>query len=124
MGARLSSDTILPQTAKIVSTWKENADFALGATKLKDFEDKSAEVLTMDEAIDDLRVKLTGMIDRRDTAVGELNDMNVRARAGFKAIYGGDSPQYKQAGGTPTSERKARTSRVIQSAATPNAVPA
>jgi hypothetical protein len=35
----------------------------------------------------------------------------MRARAGFKAVYGADSVQHKQAGGTPTSERKARTPR-------------
>ena len=34
-----------------------------------------------------------------------LSDLVQRARAGFKAVYGPDSTQYEQAGGTRRSER-------------------
>ena len=105
----ISSDTVQADAARIISTWKENPGFALGDLKVTDFETRSAEVTTMDDEINALRVRLTGMVERRDTANVELHALNVRARAGFKAIYGADAPQYKQAGGTPTSERKPRS---------------
>ena len=112
MTAKLSSESVLTQAAKIISTWKENLDFALGALKVTDLEAKAADITELDTEIDSLRVKLTGLIERRDKANNELNAFNVRARSGFKAVYGADSFQYKQAGGTPTSERKARTARL------------
>ena len=107
----LSSDAVLADAARIISTWKENPGFALGDLKMTDFEARGAEIVSMNDEIETLRVRLTGLVERRDTANGGLHALNVRARAGFKAVYGADAPQYKQAGGTPTSERKPRGAR-------------
>lgn len=112
MAGRLASETVLAEAAKIISTWKENTDFTLGTTTLADFEAQSAQLVAMDKAIDELRVHMTGLVEKRDKVSVILHDDCVRGRAGFKAVYGNDSHQYKQAGGTPKSERKPRRRKV------------
>ena len=43
--------------------------------------------------------------NKRDALASELSELVTRTKSGFRAIYGPDSTQYEQAGGTRKSER-------------------
>ena len=53
-----------------------------------------------------MSTELTGLINDRDSQGVGLNELVTRVRSGFRAVYGPDSTQYEQAGGTRLSERK------------------
>jgi hypothetical protein len=46
------------------------------------------------------------LLDQRDDAAVVLNGYNTRALSAIRGIFGPDSAEYDQAGGTRTSERK------------------
>ena len=52
------------------------------------------------------RIELSGIKSERDIQARDLNSLITRFRSGMRFYYGPDSPQYGQAGGTRTSERK------------------
>jgi hypothetical protein len=106
MARRKSVDELLAELENIIAVWKENPGFMLGELTLSDLEAIHRGVSDETAEIESVRIKLTGMLENRDTNMTQINQMITRARSGFRAIYGPDSRQYKQAGGTPTSERK------------------
>ena len=110
MASKVSVAKVIDDLEKIINTWGENPDFSLpDNTTRQQLEELRSEIISDNEDIEVQRTKLTGMIDRRDEKASRGNDFAVRARSGIKFKYGADSAQYKQAGGTPTSERKPRT---------------
>ena len=111
MAGKLSVENVLTDAAKIVDVWKQNPTFPLGEINLPELEANIARVREFDAGVESTRTTLTGLMDRRDDEARSLNDIVTRARSGFRAIYGPDSPQYAQAGGTRRSERKAPTRR-------------
>jgi glutamate-1-semialdehyde aminotransferase len=99
-------DTTLADSEQIERVWAENPTFSLGEitlaalqTKLKDLREKRDQAET-------LRTQLTALTNDLNTRTAELATINTRARSGFRAVYGTDSTQYEQAGGTRASERK------------------
>ena len=73
-----------------------------------------------DTAVNDHRTTLTRLIhmcwrtvpvNQRDDQAYNLNQLVTRARSGFRAVYGPDSSQYEQAGGTRSSERKSSSKK-------------
>ena len=110
MAAKVSVVKVIDDLEKIINTWGENPDFALpDGTTREQLDQLRSAIINDNEEIEVQRTKLTGMIDRRDDKATRGNDLAVRARSGIKFKYGADSSQYKQAGGTPVSERKPRT---------------
>ena len=110
MATKVSASKVIEDLGKIINTWGENPEFALpDGTTRKDLDELRADILSDNEEIEVQRTRLTGMIDRRDEKASRGNALAVRARSGIKFTYGPDSAQYKQAGGTPTSERKSPT---------------
>ncbi len=56
--------------------------------------------------IEELRHQLEGLLDQRDDAAAVLSGYNTRALSAIRGIFGPDSAEYDQAGGTRTGERK------------------
>ncbi len=109
---RFVTDDLLAEAQKIVDTWTANPTFALGMTKLVDFQAAMTALREADAVVETKRTELTGLIDGRDDKALALNDLVTRARSGIKATFGADSAQYDQAGGTRQSERKSPTRQV------------
>jgi hypothetical protein len=116
MAKRVISGTVLEEAAKIKQVWLENPSFAIPqptpeapTINQAGHAAKAAALQAKEEAIEALRIQLTGMVEERDGLSTDLNDWNVRLRRGIGFVYGLESPQYKQVGGTPPSERKPRT---------------
>jgi hypothetical protein len=95
-----------PTREMTMAVCKANADF-----KLKDFTVESVEkdCVDLDKLVLDIAAKeqaITPLRNQRDEMVMRLKDFATRGRAGIKGYSGGNSPQYEQAGGTRSSERK------------------
>ena len=103
---RRNVDEVLAELGNLIAVWKENPKFSVGDLTLADLEGLHGTVSGETEEIEATRTRLTGMIEGRDANLKRIGTAATRTRSGFRAVYGPDSRQYKQAGGTPTSERK------------------
>ncbi len=106
MAMKVSADGVLAEATLIINTWTANADFKLGDITLAKFKSAFDGLDTANTAVETRRTELTGLMNDRDDQAAELNEWVTRARSGFRAVYGPDSTQYEQAGGTRSSERK------------------
>ncbi|WP_309688277.1 hypothetical protein [Armatimonas sp.] len=112
MAARLSIPQVLNTAQKVINTWNENPGLTIGNAALDNqitvimMDTLVSEIQADDDEIEKLRTRLTGLVDARDTKVGTLSGYNTRVKSGVRSNFGPDSKQYKQVGGTPTSERK------------------
>lgn len=101
-----SLDSIIAEAEQIARVWTENPTFAIGEPTLAQFQTMITELRTRRDETQTLRTQLTAAINDTNTRSEALNQIISRARSGFRAMYGPDSTQYEQAGGTRTSERK------------------
>lgn len=102
---------IIVAADKIKQTWIANPTFTLGEMKLEDFTAIHARVVQIDSSVGAKRHELQGLLDQRDDDAKLLKDLNSRALSGFRAVFGADSLQYDQAGGTRRTQR--HSSRVV-----------
>ena len=105
MATKVSAELVLSDSTGIEKVWKANADLKLGKdddkVTLKDYQDSIKTVTDLNDQIADLR-----LLDDRDDAALALSGLNTRALSAIRGIFGPDSSEYDQAGGTRTSERK------------------
>ena len=106
MAGKLNADSVLADAAQIIKVWEVNPSFALGDVTLATFKRAETELTKAMDAIGTLETQLTGLRITREEGTRVLNELCSRARSGFRAIYGPDSTQYEQAGGTRASERR------------------
>ncbi len=106
---KTSVQNTLTDAAKIVQVWTANPTFAMGDITRAQFEAAMSRADAADNAVDAKRVELTALMDARDDAALAVSKLTVRARSAIKGVFGPDSAQYDQAGGTRDSERKAST---------------
>jgi hypothetical protein len=110
MATKVSADQALQDSAGIEKVWKANSTMTLGKdpekVALQDYQASIKAVEDLNRQIDDLRHQLSGLIDDRDDAALTLSGYNTRALSAIRGIFGPDSSEYDQAGGTRTSERK------------------
>jgi hypothetical protein len=87
----------------------ENPTFSMGEVTALTLKTDMSTLIAADEAVEEQRQKLTALLNARDAQSATLNELVTRARSGIRAVYGPDSTQYEQAGGTRKSERKTPT---------------
>jgi hypothetical protein len=75
---------------------------------------KVAALRDLRAPIETARTQLTHMANQSDDALTDINNVTTRARSGFRAMFGPDSSQYEQAGGTRASERKRPARKTVQ----------
>lgn len=122
MSTKASPDKVLADASGIEKVWKANTDMKLGkgsdTIALKDYSASIQAVNDFTDEIETLRHQLNGLLDQRDDAAALLNGYNTRALSAIRGIFGPDSAEYDQAGGTRSSERKTPT-RTAKAAAKP-----
>ena len=110
MAAKVSADKALTDSSSIEKVWKANSDLKLGknpdTVALADYQAGIKAVNDFNAKIEELRSQLNGLLDNRDDAALELSGYNTRALSAIRGIFGPDSAEYDQAGGTRSSERK------------------
>ena len=113
MAAKVSADKALTDSSSIEKVWKANPDLKLGkgdeTVALADYQASIKAVGDFNDQIDTLRNQLNGLLDQRDNAASDLSGYNTRALSAIRGIFGPDSAEYDQAGGTRSSERKTPT---------------
>jgi hypothetical protein len=110
MGTKVSAELVLNDATGIEKVWKANTDMTLGKGNEKvtfqNYEASIKAVVDLNTQIEDARHSLGALINNRDDAASTLNGLNTRALSAIRGIFGPDSTEYDQAGGTRTSERK------------------
>src|SRR5437588_12102573 len=101
-----SLNSLLADGDKIVHVWEANPTFSLGELTLAALKQDLADLRDLRAQGDALRMQLTQIINDVDTKRQAVNTVVVRARAGFGAVYGPNSAQYKQATATRVGDRK------------------
>ncbi|MDQ1560623.1 MAG: hypothetical protein QOD32_3683 [Pyrinomonadaceae bacterium] len=106
MATKYKFDTVLTDGEQIVRVWTENPTFTLGDITLAKLQTRIKDLRAKRDEAETLRTQLTALSNDLNAQTGELAGIVTRARSGFRAVYGPDSTQYEQAGGTRASERK------------------
>ena len=111
MATKVSAEVALNDSKGIKKVWEENPTMKLGKDEkdtvtLQDYKDSVSTVTNLNDQIETKRHELNGLIDDRDDAAVVLSGYNTRALSAIRGIFGPDSAEYDQAGGTRTSERK------------------
>jgi predicted nucleic acid-binding protein len=110
MPSKYTTETVLSGSERIARVWNENPTFALGEVTLAALQAKIAEARQKRDQLEALRMQMTALSNDLNERAAELASIRTRALSGFRAIYGPDSTQYEQAGGTRQSDRR-RTQR-------------
>jgi hypothetical protein len=111
MPSKYSPDTVLANSEQIARVWTENPTFTLGEVTLTILQSRITDLRQKRDRIETLRTQLTALNNEVTQQASELADINTRALSGYRAVYGPDSTQYEQAGGTRRSERKRASKR-------------
>src|ERR1700754_2330075 len=103
MASKYPPETLLADSEQIVRAWTENPSFSMGEIKLSDVQSKITELRRQRDQIETIRTQMAALTNELNSKTNELAGINTRARSGFRAVYGPDSSQYEQAGGTRQS---------------------
>lgn len=106
-----SVDSVIVEAERLVQVWGENTKFSMGDLTLDGLKAEITKLRNLRQSRDETRVNLSKLIDDTNDQTKLLDDYNTRGRSGMKAIFGSDSAQYAQVGGTRKSERKPRSAK-------------
>ena len=112
MPSKYSIESVLTDCERIARVWADNPTLMLGEVTLAGLQAKITEARQKREQLETLRMQVTAISNDLDELVAALASVRTRALSGVRAIFGPDSTQYEQAGGTRQSEirRTARSS--------------
>jgi hypothetical protein len=110
MPTKYKVDTVLSNSERIARVWVDNPTFTLGEVTLKSLQDKIAGVREKRERLEGLKMQVTALSNELGEDISELAGIYTRGLSGLRAVYGPNSTQYEQGGGTRTDERR-RASR-------------
>lgn len=103
---RIPAHDALAEAAPIINVWTANPEFQMGDITLAKFKTALDSLKEAQAAVESKRAELAALIMERANHAIEVSTLVTRARSGIRAVYGPNSHQYGQAGGTRTSERK------------------
>ncbi|PYS43967.1 MAG: hypothetical protein DMG13_34615 [Acidobacteria bacterium] len=102
----LSVSAALKDAGCVRTVWESIPSFKMGNVSLNDFITAYDATDAAEKEYAKKDVELTGVKDSRDDNARHLNDLVTRFRSGMRSVYGPDSAQYGQAGGTRARDRK------------------
>jgi len=108
-------DSVLADAERLVQVWGENTKFSMGDLTLDGLKAEITKLRALKQSRDETRVKLSKLVDDTNDQMKLIDSFSTRGRSGMKAIFGPDSAQYAQVGGTRQSERKSRASKKAKS---------
>jgi hypothetical protein len=111
MARKVSIDLVLEDAERILRVWAENPTFSLGELTQAKFQALVDDLRNKRNQTEALRTQLTALVNETNDLGLSLSDAVTRAMSGIRAVYGPDSSQYEQAGGTRRSERKRPVAR-------------
>jgi hypothetical protein len=102
---------VLEDADRILRMWTENPTFSFGELTQVKFQTMVDDLRNKRNQTEMLRTQLTALVNETNELGVGLSDAVTRALSGVRAVFGPDSSQYEQAGGTRRSERKRPTVR-------------
>lgn len=111
MPTKYPPEVVLASSEKIARVWTDNPTFTLGEVTLSILQSKMTNLKQKREQLESLRMQATALTNEIGELTGELANINTRALSGLRAVYGPNSSQYEQGGGTRSSERKRPASK-------------
>lgn len=106
MARKVPIDQTIADAEQIARVWADNQDFTLGEITLPKLQKMITDLRASRGLSETLRTQLTAAVNETNERGVGLADVNTRARSGFRAVYGPNSTQYEQAGGTRTVDRQ------------------
>ena len=106
MARKYSVDAVLADSERIERVWEENPTFTLGEVTLQILKEKRAALRQKRDQLESLRLQVMALTNELGSEAAELEAIRTRALSGLRAVYGPNSTQYEQGGGTRTSERR------------------
>ena len=106
MSTKLQITKLQQAGGKICKVWTNNTDFKMGEVTATKFSAACDALKDAHNEVEAKKLELTALLNERESQANAVRDLIVRARSGFKSVYGTDSTQYQQAGGTRKSDRK------------------
>ena len=109
MPSRYTIESVLADCDKIVRVWTDNPTFALGEITLAGLQAEMADAREKRERQEALRMQMTALNNDLNAVSSSLSAKRTRALSGLRAVYGPNSTQYEQGGGTRQSEKRKTT---------------
>lgn len=109
MPSRYSTESVIADCERLTRVWADNPTFSLGEVTLAGLQTKIAEAKQKREQLETLRMQTTALSNELEERTGELAGIRTRGLSGFRAVFGPNSTQYEQAGGTRQSEIRRST---------------
>ena len=104
-------DSVIADAERLAQVWGENAKFSMGDVTLEGLRGEITKLNQLKQSRDETRTRLSKLVDDTNDQMKLVEGYNTRGRSGMKAIFGPDSAQYAQVGGTRQSEHKSRSSK-------------
>jgi hypothetical protein len=108
MANRYSPEAVLEACERIARVWTDNPTFSLGEITLPSLQAKMTGAREKRQRLEVLRMQVAALSNELDEDVSELAAIRTRALSGLRAVYGPNSTQYEQGGGTRTSDQRRR----------------
>jgi len=104
-------DAVIADAERLAQVWSENTKFSMGDVTLEGLRAEITKLHQLKQSRDETRTRLSKLVDDTNDEMKLVEGYNTRGRSGMKAIFGPDSAQYAQVGGTRQSEHKSRSSK-------------
>lgn len=111
MADKKSVDAVIADAERLATVWGENPKFSMGDLTLDGLKAEIVKLRSLRQSRDETRTKLSKLIDDTNDQMKLVSGYNSRGLSGMRAIFGPDSAQYAQVGGTRQSERKSPSSK-------------
>lgn len=106
-----SLDDVVAEAGKIERVWDANPTFTLGELTREKFKTELDELRAARTQLEEAKRQVTNLINGTNEHAASVGANTTRALSGIRAVFGPDSTQYEEAGGTRSSERKTSKSR-------------
>ena len=110
MAAKISTNKVVNDLDLVIAAWAANPSFSMGKEiTLEAVKATRADLATGETDITAEETTLTRMRNDHAALTDKGSDTVTRIRSAMRGVFGPDSTQYEQAGGTRRSERKRPT---------------
>src|SRR5205807_8551251 len=100
MADKKTVDSVIVEAERLATVWSENAKFSMGDLTLDGLKAEIEKLRSLRQSRDEMRTKLSKLIDDTNDQMKLVAGYNSRGLSGMRAIFGPDSAQYAQVGGT------------------------
>jgi hypothetical protein len=102
-----SLDEIISDIQKIIRVWEANPTFTLGEITLAGLKAELDDLIELRGQTNEARANVARLVNATNEKANALIAVHTRALSGIRGVFGPNSTQYDEAGGTRPSEKKA-----------------